>query len=292
MRGQDISNPKCGACKDGVDSPFSFSMAFQPIVDTVDQTVYAYEALVRGPQAQPAAWVLGQVNESNRYSFDQSCRVRAIELAAKLRLPQTGAKLSINFMPGAVYSPAACIRLTLERARLTGFPLHQLIFEITETEQVQDEAHLLGIVEEYRKHGFLMALDDFGAGYSTLNLLAGFVPEVLKLDMALIRDIGSRPAALSIVRAVTALAQSLGSLIVAEGVETVEEFQILQGCGIRLMQGYLFARPAFEALPKITFPGSHVVPASQYPPARRNKLPSPVPAQQLVPLTSIGGVAR
>ncbi len=267
-------------------------MAFQPVVDTVDRRVYAYEALARGPENQSAAWVLGQVTESNRYSFDQSCRVRAIELAARLQLPQTGAKLSINFMPGAVYSPAACIRLTLEQARKTNFPLDRLVFEITETEQVQDQAHLLRIVDEYRRHGFAMALDDFGAGYSSLNLLAGFVPDVLKLDRELIRNIGMRPTALSIVRAITVLADSLGSSVVAEGVETAEELEILQGCGIRLMQGYLFARPAFEALPEVTFPPSGASPRSWSVPAGPLTVATPVPAQQLVPLLSTGGGRR
>jgi EAL domain-containing protein (putative c-di-GMP-specific phosphodiesterase class I) len=129
-------------------------MAFQPIVDTDTQRVFAYEALVRSPEGLSAGSVLDQVTEQNRYAFDQQCRVKAITLASGLRLADTGALLSINFMPGAVYSPSACIQLTLKTASECSFPLQQLVFEITEAEEVRDRNHLRSIVEEYHKLGF------------------------------------------------------------------------------------------------------------------------------------------
>ena len=239
---------------DGVHAPFPFSMAFQPIVDVEKRRVFAYEALVRGPEGQSAASVLDQVTAENRYRFDQTCRVTAITLAQRLGLTQAGALLSINFMPGAVYSPAACIQLTLKTAREVGFPLDRLIFEITEGEKILDRRHLLGIVNEYRRHGFRMALDDFGAGYSGLNVLADLEVEILKLDMDLIRNVDRRPAALAIVRSMVELCRALGSQVVAEGIETVEEFMALRGCGVSLMQGYLLAKPAFERLPEFSLP--------------------------------------
>ncbi len=245
---------KCNACKDGVQQPFPFTMAFQPILDVHSVSVFAYEALVRGPQGQSAYSVLNQVTPENRYSFDQNCRVAAITLAARLGLAETGALLSINFMPGAVYSPVACIQLTLKTARSTGFPLSQLIFEITENEEVVDHAHLHSIAQEYRRQGLKIALDDFGAGYSGLNLLADLTADIVKLDMELTRNIHLRPAATAIVGSMVGLARTLGFRLVAEGVETVEEFAMLRACGVSLMQGYLFAKPAFEALPDFTMP--------------------------------------
>ncbi len=244
----------CNACKDGVSSPFPFTMAFQPIVNTATGAVYAYEALVRGPQNQSAGEILAKVTPENRYSFDQNCRVRAIELASRLGLPATGALLSINFMPGAVYSPAACIQLTLRTARELQFPLDRLIFEITEAEQVRDSGHLESIVTEYRKHGFRLALDDFGAGYSSLNLFASLSTDVLKLDMELTRNLHLRPTALAVVKSVVALASSLGAHVIAEGIETLDEYEAVRDCGIHLIQGYLLARPAFEALPEVNLP--------------------------------------
>jgi EAL domain-containing protein (putative c-di-GMP-specific phosphodiesterase class I) len=119
---------ECNACRQGVKQLFPFSMAFQPIVDTEARQVFAYEALVRGVNAESAYSILSQVTPENRYAFDQNCRVAAITLASKLGLAATEARLSINFMPGAVYSPAACIQLTLKTAKLVGFPLDRLIF--------------------------------------------------------------------------------------------------------------------------------------------------------------------
>ncbi|MET0269679.1 MAG: EAL domain-containing protein, partial [Sphingomonas sp.] len=104
-------------------------MAFQPIMDIATGLPFAYEALVRGPNGESAWSVLSQVNEANRYAFDQRCRVKAIETAARAGLLGGLAKLSINFLPNAVYSPAACIQLTLKTARATDFPVDRLIFE-------------------------------------------------------------------------------------------------------------------------------------------------------------------
>jgi len=229
-------------------------MAFQPIGNVRTGKIFAYEALVRGPAGESAASVLGKVTEANRYAFDQNCRVHAITLASQLGLVETGARLSINFMPGAIYSPAACIRLTLTTAERLGFPCDRLLFEITEAEEVRDRAHLAAIVAEYRRHGFHIALDDFGAGYCGLNLLADLSTEVVKLDMELTRNLHKRPAAQLIVKAMVQLGEQMGSDIIAEGIETIEEYAALCNCGIFLMQGYLFAKPAFEALPCFTLP--------------------------------------
>ena len=175
----------CQGYKDGVEQPFPFSMAFQPIVDVNAEKVFGYEALVRGERGESAGSILGQVTKANRYAFDQSCRVKAISLAAQLGLSDTSAQLLINFMPGAVYSPAASIQLTLATAREVGFPCDQIIFEITGAEEVVDRAHIRAIVEDYRQRGFKVALDDVGAGYCGLNLLADFPTDIIKLDMDL-----------------------------------------------------------------------------------------------------------
>lgn len=245
----------CNACKDGHSEPFPFTMAFQPIVNVEAGCVYAYEALVRGPEQQSAAFVLGQVNDENLYAFDQSCRVKAITLASQLGLAETGAMLSINFLPGAIYSPAACIQLTLKTARAVNFPLERLIFEIVEVEKVASPQHLMDIFTEYRKCGFRVALDDFGAGWAGLGLLADVQVDAVKIDIDLIRGIYNRPRALAIVESIAKLSESLHFNLIAEGVETFDEYLALRDCGIKLMQGYLFARPGFESLPIPTLPG-------------------------------------
>ena len=231
-------------------------MAFQPIVDVKRQTVFAYEALVRGTEQESASAVLNQVTEESRSAFDQSCRIKAMILAQKLGIAEQGALLSVNFMPGSHYSAADCFQRTLQAAEWTGFPLRSLMFEISEMESLNDTDRLRAIATEYRSHGLTIALDDFGAGSSGLNLLADIEVQVLKLDGRLIRGINFQPRAEQIVRSTAAMANRLGIQLVAECVETKAEVDVLLDAGITLMQGYLFAAPTFESLPEIAWPNS------------------------------------
>lgn len=243
----------CGDCAGGIAPPFPYEMAFQPIVSLRTRTVFAFEALVRGPAGEGAGSVLSQITPDNIYAFDQSCRVKAIETAAELGLVATGAALSINFIPGAVYQPEACIRATLAAATRVGFPRDRLIFEVTEGEKVVDRAHLRGILEEYRRHNFRSAIDDFGAGYAGLNLLADFQPDIIKIDLELVRDVDTKPVGQKIVAAMVGLCRDLAIEVIAEGVETEAELRTLQAMGIDLFQGYLFAKPGFKTLPEPRF---------------------------------------
>lgn len=241
---------RCTGCGDSEPLGFGFTMAFQPIVDVEAGTVWGYEALVRGADGESALHVLSQVNEHNRYRFDQACRVRAIEMAAALST-RADTRLSINFMPNAVYEPAACIRATLLAADRTGFDPTRIMFEFTENEPMDDAAHVNRIITEYRRHGFITAIDDFGAGYSGLRLLANFQPDLIKIDMDLVRAIDTSPAKRAIVAGVVGMARALDITVLAEGVESLEEATVLRAAGIRLMQGYHFAQPAVAAMPLV-----------------------------------------
>jgi EAL domain-containing protein (putative c-di-GMP-specific phosphodiesterase class I) len=241
----------CSGCRDGAALGFDFSMAFQPILDLETGAPFAFEALVRGPAGEGAAEVLALVTPENRYAFDQQCRVKAIETAVRAGILETQARLSINFLPNAVYSPKACIQLTLKTAAAVGLPTDRLIFEFTEQEEMADADHVADIVRTYREMGFGTALDDFGAGHAGLGLLARFQPDILKLDMELVRGIESSLPRRVIVEAVARMAGTLGITLVAEGIETEAELGALRGLGIRYVQGYLIARPAFEALPAL-----------------------------------------
>lgn len=223
-------------------------MAFQPIVDVARREVFAWEALVRGPDGQGAGWVLEQVTPETLYRFDQACRVRAIETAARLGLG--AGRVSINFIPNAVYEPATCIRLTLAAADRAGLPVERLIFELTESERILDPQHALSILGYYQQRGFVTAIDDFGAGFAGLQLLVQFQPQVLKLDMALVRGVDHHRPRQVVVDAVLRMAAQLECSVVAEGVETQAEYAWLRAAGVRLFQGYYFARPQLEALPE------------------------------------------
>lgn len=240
-------NP-CATCQGDDRLDFEVRMAFQPILDRRSREVYAYEALVRGANGEGAAEVIARVRPEQLYRFDQTCRVQAISTAARLGMDT---RLSINFSPNAVYEPATCIRLTLAAAQMVGFETGNLIFEVTESEPVLDGDHLLKIFRDYQKRGFMTAIDDFGAGYAGLGLLAEFQPDIVKVDMALIRGIETSPARRAIVTGVVGICRELGSRVLAEGVETAEEYRVLRALGISLFQGYLFARPELEALPVV-----------------------------------------
>ena len=250
------STAGCTGCRDGADLDIAFSMAFQPIVDMATGKPYAYEALARGPDGEGAMTVLSRVTEENRYAFDQACRVKAIELAVAAGLLDGDARLSINFLPNAVYSPLACIQLTLKTASAVGLPLDRLIFEFTEGERIASPEHVQNIIDAYRRMGFGVAIDDFGAGHAGLGLFARFTPGILKLDMELVRDIGADPRRRAIVGATVAMCAELETLLIAEGVETAEEAETLASLGVRYLQGYLLARPGFETLPAITQQGA------------------------------------
>lgn len=239
----------CDNCKNLDALDFGFSMAFQPIFDVQEVKIFGYEALVRGLNNEPAGEILSKLFDENRYTFDQAIRVKAIQLATSLGLE---GMLSINFLPNAVYNPQTCIRATLEAAKELSFPTKNIMFEVTEAEKITDHEHLKSIFKEYKKHNFTTAIDDFGSGYAGLNLLADWQPDIIKLDMGLVRDINSDPVRRAIVGAMIVTCHGLNIKVIAEGVETVEEFETLLEMNVSLYQGYLFARPAFEQLPDPT----------------------------------------
>lgn len=247
----------CDGCRDGAGFNMPITMAFQPIVDASTGAVFAHEALVRGAGGEGAATVLAQVSDINRYAFDQQCRVTAIDLAAKLKMAEQGANLSINFLPNAVYEPRACIRLTLAAAMRSGFPINRIIFEFTEAERL-DTDHILNILRSYRAMGFQTAIDDFGAGFAGLGLLSKFQPDIVKLDMDLIRDIDTSTVKQTIVGSILGMLRDLGVTPLCEGVETVGEYDVLRELGVDLMQGYLLAKPVVAALATPILPGQPI----------------------------------
>lgn len=243
------SELNCGQCRAGAGLDFDFSFAFQPIVDVSLGRVVCYEALVRGIAGESAASILGKVEDENRYRFDQACRVKAISLAAKLGCD---CRLSINFLPNAVYRPELCIKTTLEAAKTYGFPIENITFEFVESERLENNSHLKNLVESYRNMGFQTALDDFGTGYSGLAMLVEFQPDIIKIDRVLLTNIAEQPHRQAIVEGIIYMCNRLGIKVVAEGVETAAEFRWLCGAGISLFQGYYFARPGFETLPEVS----------------------------------------
>jgi EAL domain-containing protein (putative c-di-GMP-specific phosphodiesterase class I) len=228
-----------------------FSFAYQPIVDIEARTVFAYEALVRGRANEPAGAIFGALAPQDLHRFDRAARIRAIELAASLGLETS---LSLNLLPQSLDGTPDAISSTIEAAMRARIPNENIIIEVTEGEMIRDLTGFAERMNSYRAQGIRFAIDDFGAGFSGLNLLAEFQPDEMKLDMHLVRDIESKGPRQAIVRAVIQACDDLGIDVIAEGIESEAEYRWFKRAGVRLFQGYLFSRPAFEALPTPVFP--------------------------------------
>ncbi len=227
---------------------FEIQMAFHPIVDVREKTVYSYEALVRGMKGEGAGEILAKVNDENIYTFDQQCRTTAIRQIAEL---DPSAHVNINFMPGAIYDPATCLSRTLKAAEKFNYPRANIMFELTEHEKIENQQLLRDIFSVYKSKGFRTAIDDFGEGFAGLNLLADFQPDFIKIDMKLVIGIAEDPVKQAILQGVLKTAEALKIEIIAEGIENRQDFDYLAQAGVRYMQGFYFARPEINVLPPV-----------------------------------------
>ena len=223
-----------------------FSMAYQPIVDIEHQNVFAQEALVRGVHGEGASSVLDQVTPDAMYRFDQKCRSKAIEVAAQQGIDT---RLSINFMPRAIYEPENGLAVTIAWAEKYGIPMSQLIFEVSETERLDKAKHLKYLIDVYQSRELSVAFDDFGVNHLGLDTLVEYQPKIIKVDRFFVDHIDQNKRKHVVTKSLVDICQALDIQIVAEGIERVEEAKCLYDLGINLMQGYLFAKPGFETLP-------------------------------------------
>ena len=240
----------------------AFSFAFQPIVDASARHIVGYEALIRGPWDEPAWQVLNHVSPLRLDLFDQTARVSAIALAARLGLDRP---LHLNFLPQSLETSPRSVLATIEAARRAGFPAEHIVLEVPEADVIVDRNRFASLLKDVRALGVRLAIDDFGATYASLTILDDLEPDQIKLDMRLIRSVDRPGPRQIILRAIRRACYDLNIDVIAEGVETLAEYHFLAGQRIRLFQGYLFARPTFEALPRVDFPPAPA--AGSMPPA-------------------------
>ncbi|WBF67604.1 EAL domain-containing protein [Desulfovibrio subterraneus] len=220
---------------------------YHPIVSAHDpQQVFAYECLARGLDDNgaiiPPLRMFSIARRADMlFNLDRACRLAAIRDA---RIYSLDAKMFINFNPTAIYRPEFCLRTTMAAIEETGLKPENIVFEVVESEETHDVGHLLSVLDYYRERGFKVALDDIGAGYSSLNLLAKLKPDYIKLDMELVRNVDTDEYKSGITSALLELSNKLNITSVAEGVETQGEWNWLKEHGADLLQGYYFAKPA------------------------------------------------
>jgi EAL domain-containing protein (putative c-di-GMP-specific phosphodiesterase class I)/ActR/RegA family two-component response regulator len=212
-------------------------MAYQPVVRWSDRSVFAHEALVRTREQSlgrpddlfAAAETLGQLLDLGR----------AIRQLVAATLAQTGPRsLFVNLHPVDLMDET----LYASDAPLSAFA-SRVVLEITERASLKRVSDLRGRLAGLRKLGYRLAVDDLGAGYAGLNWFVQLEPEVVKLDMALIRDIDKEPKKQKLVESMSRLCRELEITVVAEGVETRGERNALVAAGCELLQGYFFAKP-------------------------------------------------
>ncbi|WNS41840.1 EAL domain-containing protein [Paenibacillus sp. MMS20-IR301] len=221
-----------------------FCSFMQPIVDFREEIV-GFELLLRplphGSYFQP--YELFEIaRRTGFHSFlDRAARISAIETSTRL-LPK-GIKRFINFLPSSIYNPKYCLTHTFETIQRLDQNPEDYVFEVVETEKISDISHLRAIFAEYRQQGMLVALDDVGAGYSTVEVMSSLQPDYVKIDRELISFCDQNTDKQIILKEIVSRAGDFGASVLAEGIERREEFLFCRDIGMDLGQGYLFGKP-------------------------------------------------
>ena len=225
-----------------------FLLLYQPQISFASSRIVGMEALIRWRHPQlgmvppgefiPLAEETGAIVAIGEWVLRTACR----ELVGWLDAGVAPLRLALNISGRQYNDPnlVPCVRQTLEA---TGFPAHLLELELTESvimEDVVDAAKRLG---DLHGLGINLAVDDFGTGYSSLSYLKRFPIRSLKVDRSFVKDIAHNESSAAIARAIIAFGSALGLKVIAEGVESHDQYDILRGCGCDELQGYLFSRP-------------------------------------------------
>jgi EAL domain-containing protein (putative c-di-GMP-specific phosphodiesterase class I) len=225
-----------------------FELHYQPIFDTAGGQLVAVEALLRwydperGALVPPSEFIpvaeeTGLIESIGDWVIGAVCAQQVAWAARGLR-PQ----ISVNVSPRQLRRVDFVTRVR-EHLRATGADPGGLIIELTESAMQQEHADAEPLLRELHDLGLRLALDDFGAGYSSLSRLREMPMDTLKIDRAFLREVPENGEAAAIVTAILSLARALGRFAVAEGVETEEQRRFLEEHGCPLVQGFLLARP-------------------------------------------------
>lgn len=219
---------------------------YQPIISLQCGTdaAYGYEALSRVPSQRWFDGPLGlfdfAAEEGLTYSVDRLARERAIECCTGL---SSGQKLFINITAQIMQDPTFTPGQTLLLLERYGLSPHHVVFEITERSSIEDFASAKKLLQHYRSQGYQIAIDDAGAGYSSLQSIVELKPDYIKIDRSLISGIHQDEMKGHLVHTFTELAKQMNISLVAEGIEEEAELQFVKELGVQYAQGYLLGRP-------------------------------------------------
>ncbi len=217
---------------------------YEPIVEVESRTVFGYEALARGPEGSRfhSPMALFSAAEEHELVFELDCVCRESGLRGAMDFP-AGTKLFLNIRPTTIHDPnfhGDRLIETLERRQLAPT---DVVFEISEQESIASFGAFREMRDFYRGLGFQFALDDTGTGYAGLEELLEVEPDYIKIDRAMVSGVDQDPARQDVLSAVLQLADKMGAQVIGEGLDTLEELEMLGRLGIRFGQGWLFGRP-------------------------------------------------
>ncbi|KHE69085.1 EAL domain-containing protein [Halobacillus sp. BBL2006] len=221
----------------------SFTSHLQPIIDMRENRIFGYEALLRTKDHIIAPGELFHYAQASglQSMLDQKARRSAVK--AKSEHLEIGQKIFINFLPSTIYVPEFCLQHTFQIVEEFDIDPSDLVFEVVETEKISDVQHLKSILDTYKTSGMKVALDDVGTGYSTIEMLSLLKPDYLKIDKSYIRDCHKDKTNQEFLHQVMNRAAKLGIHVLAEGIETEEEWHWLQTMGVDYGQGYFLGKP-------------------------------------------------
>ncbi|PAE08175.1 hypothetical protein CHI12_07760 [Terribacillus saccharophilus] len=226
----------------------AFQSFLQPIITMEGEKIFGFEHLLRADKQEvsPAALFNFAAEAGLTSMLDQRARKTAVRKRAQEAIP-AGVKSFINFLPSTIYNPDFCLRQTFLTVDEYGVDPKDLVFEVVETEKLDDVARLQRIFKRYKQEGMMVALDDVGAGYSTLELLKELEPDFVKIDRAYISYCDSDTQKQEFLYKVIEVASLLGTKVLAEGIERQEELSFCKQIGMDLAQGYFIGKPSSEA---------------------------------------------
>jgi EAL domain-containing protein (putative c-di-GMP-specific phosphodiesterase class I) len=222
----------------------SIYSVYEPIVDVATRTVFGYEALARGPEGTPfhTPVALFGAAEEHDLVFELDCVCRASGLRGAIDFPE-GTKLFLNVLPTTIHDPNFRTDRLIETLAECRLSPQDVVFEISEQESIRDFAAFREMRDEYRTLGFQFALDDTGSGYAGLEELIELQPEYIKMDRNMVSGVDEDPARQEVLTALLGIAEKMGSRVIGEGLDRLEELEMLGELGIHFGQGWLFGHP-------------------------------------------------
>ncbi len=231
----------------------SLSALFQPIMDMTDGTILGYEGLIRGPADSPLHSPVNLFGAAKQQGLtlevEMLCRHVVLKSFVTQNLP---GNLFLNISPDTLTHPSFQNGQTLTYLEQLGIDPKRVIIEITENQPIFDFDKMRNALLHYRSMGFQIALDDLGQGFSSLRLWSELHPEFVKIDMHFVQGVNADPLKQQFLKSIQQIAQSSGTRVIAEGIETDAEFRVIRNIGISCGQGYFIGRPA--PVPPVTLP--------------------------------------